>query len=759
MNYIERYFKRKEKVLKKNQSQLNLEKNNFLKKEQKKDTNENSLIETNKESYIHPNVKMKKNSDSNNEFEIFKQQQYETKVNKLKQKRFFTVYSKEKFEKVQLKEEDKDKNNDQIYERKADIKYKNMNMYIYIISKKNITKTRYILINIDKDGNCFYKCVSFFLYGTMAYHREVRNTISNVCKANIEVLSDFQAEVEIRKDKYIPTRDYIYMISDEGNWATNIDISVTAYIYNINIAIYFNDEKDEELRYAHIFSYEDNDYKNPLLLLQNENFNHFNIFYDCDEYDDSNDNSTNNKEFLIDSNKNENSEYKSQKNKEISTDKKIKTSINDDNKCEEKKKESVKSVVKYKYESNNPYPKYILGEDENLYLNIYNFLKNGLIKNKRSWPNYIEEIKDKRKKDQKKVDFCRKIGIYKRKDIRCKTSKHENSKEEYRVENDELYFIRKEIKNKYKEENNEEIKVEYIEKKYKIPKASQIKNLLVKHHDNHLHQGRDGTYFSILEDKYYWIGIKKDIEIYIKNCVDCAKMKTIEKSKREKTVTILSHGPRDRYVADLWYLPEYLKGHSNYLYVLDIIDHFSKYCNSYLLNTKEKYEVFTHIREFIEKNGKPNYLVTDNGTEFKNKLLAEYCQDNKIKFLHGLPYRPHSQGVVERLHRIIKKGLSSYKLKLKKTYNIDYAIAEIVRIKNNTYCRTTKETPNNLFFKEFNEEEIKKINSNILESQKYSNIYKNTFNLKEKILLNDNFIIDNRTLKKKIKSLGYGLLQ
>ena len=74
MNYIERYFKRKEKVLKKNQSQLNLEKNNFLKKEQKKDTNENSLIETNKESYIHPNVKIKKNSDSNNEFEIFKQQ-------------------------------------------------------------------------------------------------------------------------------------------------------------------------------------------------------------------------------------------------------------------------------------------------------------------------------------------------------------------------------------------------------------------------------------------------------------------------------------------------------------------------------------------------------------------------------------------------------------------------------------------------------------------------------------------------------------
>ena len=209
-------------------------------------------------------------------------------------------------------------------------------------------------------------------------------------------------------------------------------------------------------------------------------------------------------------------------------------------------------------------------------------------------------------------------------------------------------------------------------------------------------------------------------------------MKTIEKSKREKSITILSHGPKDRYVADLWYLPEYLKGHSNYLYVLDIIDHFSKFCNSYLLNTKEKYEIFTHIREFIENYGKPNYLVTDNGTEFKNNLLSEYCKENEIKFIHGLPYRPHSQGVVERLHRVIKRGLNSYKLKLKKAYNIDYAIAEIVKIKNNTYCRTTKETPNNLFFKELTEEEIKTINLKMLESQKYSNIYKNTFKKKKK---------------------------
>ena len=42
----------------------------------------------------------------------------------------------------------------------------------------------------------------------------------------------------------------------------------------------------------------------------------------------------------------------------------------------------------------------------------------------------------------------------------------------------------------------------------------------------------------------------------------------------------------------------------------------------------------------------------------------------------------------------------------------------------------------------------------MLESQKYS-IYKNAFNLNEKILLNDNFVIDNKTLKKRNKKFGF----
>ena len=195
MNYIERYFKRKEKALKKNQSLNNLSKSKLLKDDQKKCTNKNSSIEINKEEYIHSKDEKEKNNESKDEFEIFKQQQYEIRVNNLKLKRFSIIYLKEKLENAQLKNEKSDKNKDNIFKRKANIKYKNMNMYNCIISKNSIQKKQYKLININKDRNCFYKCVSYFLYGTIAYHREVRNTISNVCKANLEELSDFQEDV------------------------------------------------------------------------------------------------------------------------------------------------------------------------------------------------------------------------------------------------------------------------------------------------------------------------------------------------------------------------------------------------------------------------------------------------------------------------------------------------------------------------------------------------------------------------------------
>ena len=80
-------------------------------------------------------------------------------------------------------------------------------------------------------------------------------------------------------------------------------------------------------------------------------------------------------------------------------------------------------------------------------------------------------------------------------------------------------------------------------------------------------------------------------------------------------------------------------------------------------------------------------------------MLKKFCIDNNIKFLHGLPYRPHSQGVVERVHRVIKKGLLCHKEDLKDKYNINYTLDEVINIKMILYVVLQIKLQMNYFLK------------------------------------------------------------
>ena len=53
----------------------------------------------------------------------------------------------------------------------------------------------------------------------------------------------------------------------------------------------------------------------------------------------------------------------------------------------------------------------------------------------------------------------------------------------------------------------------------------------------------------------YWINIHKVIKNYIENCKTCNKVKKFQKNEKQLSTTILSKGPLDRYVIDLWHLP------------------------------------------------------------------------------------------------------------------------------------------------------------------------------------------------------------
>ena len=73
---------------------------------------------------------------------------------------------------------------------------------------------------------------------------------------------------------------------------------------------------------------------------------------------------------------------------------------------------------------------------------------------------------------------------------------------------------------------------------------------------------------------------------------------------------------------------------------------------------------------FIKNNlicryGVPSRIITDNGSNFNNKMMTELCEEFKIVHHNSSPYRPKMNGAVEaankNIKRIIQKMVVTYK--------------------------------------------------------------------------------------------------
>ena len=91
-------------------------------------------------------------------------------------------------------------------------------------------------------------------------------------------------------------------------------------------------------------------------------------------------------------------------------------------------------------------------------------------------------------------------------------------------------------------------------------------------------------------------------------------------------------------------------------YALVIVDDFSKYTWVLFLNSKDETPqlVIDHIK-MIELDSKfpVRAIRSDNGTEFKNAVLDDYCKDKGISRQFSAPRTPQQNGVVERKNRTL----------------------------------------------------------------------------------------------------------
>jgi len=163
----------------------------------------------------------------------------------------------------------------------------------------------------------------------------------------------------------------------------------------------------------------------------------------------------------------------------------------------------------------------------------------------------------------------------------------------------------------------------------------------------------------------------------------------IQRLKVQKPVIALSK--LDRLEVDLINMSEWAGTNNSRRYTVRIIDCFSKYAWLLPITQKKTEKVLEVLGPFLKEHT-PKVLQSDNGGEFTNASMKELLDNLRIKHITSLPYKPSSNGQVERFNRTIKGMIMPYMAASNSCRYLD-VLPKIVENYNNTYHTTIKSTP------------------------------------------------------------------
>lgn len=200
------------------------------------------------------------------------------------------------------------------------------------------------------------------------------------------------------------------------------------------------------------------------------------------------------------------------------------------------------------------------------------------------------------------------------------------------------------------------------------------------------------AFYKTIREKY--LNIKRsDVSAFIKR-QPIPQMTSIFKHRTNKP--IISKFPNQLWAVDLIELQYYKSKNRNYTYIFNAVDIFSRKCFLSPCKTKTAEECKTAFQSIVQRaDVKPNYIICDNGGEFKAQF-AEYCEANDIKIRLNRAYSPQANGVVERCNMEIRKLMRNIFLQNEDNNWIDN-LQQIENIRNATYTTAINNIPDKIW--------------------------------------------------------------
>src|SRR6218665_2280109 len=160
-----------------------------------------------------------------------------------------------------------------------------------------------------------------------------------------------------------------------------------------------------------------------------------------------------------------------------------------------------------------------------------------------------------------------------------------------------------------------------------------------------------------LQKRAYWPGWREDVRRLLRRCSACAQY-IRGKVPRQGQLQDMSVGePWERVGVDITGPhPPSSKGHR---YILTCIDYFTRWAEAFPIRSQDAHSVAdVLVTQVFSRFGFPLQLLTDQGPCFEATLFQRICQLLHIDKLRTSPYKPSTNGRVERLHRTLNSMLA-----------------------------------------------------------------------------------------------------
>lgn len=203
------------------------------------------------------------------------------------------------------------------------------------------------------------------------------------------------------------------------------------------------------------------------------------------------------------------------------------------------------------------------------------------------------------------------------------------------------------------------------------------------------HLGRNKT-LSCIQERYHWYGLSQDVKDWCSTCPTCQCANPLPKKNRSALCQYQVGEPLERVALDL--TGPFPVSTRNNTYLLVMCDYFTRWIEVVPVpDITAETIARAFVENFICRFGTPLEILTDQGRQFESNLFKEVCELLEISKTRGSPWRPQTNGLVERCNRTIGQMLRKFVAPHQKDW--DVRVQYLLIAYRSTKNASTEQTP------------------------------------------------------------------